>query len=61
MGAADPVWTESYWNTISLRVYAVQSTTSDWLVLLAGLVVTAVSYLGVIIGRTYISKITKRD
>ncbi|KAM0927258.1 hypothetical protein ACQ4PT_003316 [Festuca glaucescens] len=61
MGAADPVWTESYWNTISLRVYAVQSTTSDWLVLLAGLVVTAVSYLAVIIGRTYISKITKRD
>ncbi|CAM0944287.1 unnamed protein product [Alopecurus aequalis] len=58
---ADPVWTESYWNTISLRVYAVQSTSSDWLVLLAGLVVTAVSYLGVIIGRAYISKITKRD
>uniref|UniRef100_A0ACD5ZEA0 Uncharacterized protein n=1 Tax=Avena sativa TaxID=4498 RepID=A0ACD5ZEA0_AVESA len=61
MGAADPVWTESYWNTISLRVYAVQSTSSDWLVLLAGLSVTAVSYLGVIVGRTYISKITKRD
>ncbi|XP_051192784.1 nicastrin [Lolium perenne] len=61
MGAADPVWTESYWNTISLRVYAVQSMTSDWLVLLAGLVVTAGSYLGVIVGRTYISKITKRD
>uniref|UniRef100_A0A453PIN3 Nicastrin n=1 Tax=Aegilops tauschii subsp. strangulata TaxID=200361 RepID=A0A453PIN3_AEGTS len=61
MGAADPVWTESYWNTISLRVYAVQSTTSDRLILLAGLAVTAASYLGVVVGRAYISKITKRD
>lgn len=61
MGAVDPVWTESYWNTIGLRVYAVQSATSDWIVLLAGLIVTAASYLAVLIGRTYISKITKRD
>jgi len=61
MGAADPVWTESYWNTIGLRVYAVQSTTSDRLILLAGICVTAVSYLGVVVGRAYISKITKRD
>ncbi|KAF7080292.1 hypothetical protein CFC21_084395, partial [Triticum aestivum] len=61
MGAADPIWTESYWNTISLRVYAVQSTTSDRLILLAGLAVTAASYLGVVVGRAYISKITKRD
>ena len=61
MGAADPIWTERYWNTISLRVYAVQSTTSDRLILLAGLAVTAASYLGVVVGRAYISKITKRD
>uniref|UniRef100_M8B3M1 KIB1-4 beta-propeller domain-containing protein n=1 Tax=Aegilops tauschii TaxID=37682 RepID=M8B3M1_AEGTA len=45
MGAADPVWTESYWNTIGLRVYAVQCTTSDRLILLTGLAVTAASYL----------------
>ncbi|XP_044951706.1 nicastrin [Hordeum vulgare subsp. vulgare] len=61
MGAADPIWTESYWNTIGLRVYAVQSTTSDRLILLAGLAVTAASYLGVVVGRGYISKMTKRD
>ncbi|TVU28440.1 hypothetical protein EJB05_19957 [Eragrostis curvula] len=61
MGAADPVWTESFWNTIGLRVYAVQSTSYDWLVLLAGVSITAASYLAVIIGRTYISKVIKRD
>ncbi|KAL6912167.1 hypothetical protein ACP4OV_000972 [Aristida adscensionis] len=61
MGAADPVWTESFWNTIGLRVYAVQSTTYDWLILVAGASITAASYLVVIIGRSYISKVIKRD
>uniref|UniRef100_A0A0E0K513 Nicastrin n=1 Tax=Oryza punctata TaxID=4537 RepID=A0A0E0K513_ORYPU len=59
--AADPVWTESFWNTIGLRVYAVQATSYDWLVLLIGIIITAASYFAVIVGRSYISKIIKRD
>ncbi|KAJ1280941.1 hypothetical protein BS78_04G270600 [Paspalum vaginatum] len=61
IGVVDPVWTESYWNTIGLRVYAVQDSTYDWLILLAGLSITAASYCAVYFGRTYISKVAKRD
>ncbi|KAG2661397.1 hypothetical protein PVAP13_1KG502900 [Panicum virgatum] len=61
MGVVDPVWTESYWNTIGLRVYAVQDSTFDWLILLAGLSITAASYCAVHVGRAYISKVVKRD
>ncbi|PAN08097.1 hypothetical protein PAHAL_1G387100 [Panicum hallii] len=61
MGVVDPVWTESYWNTIGLRVYAVQDSTYDWLILLAGLSITAASYCAVLVSRSYISKVVKRD
>ena len=61
MGVVDPVWTESYWNTIGLRVYAVQDSTFDWLILLAGLSITAASYCAVHVGRAYISKVVKCD
>lgn len=61
MGAADPVWTESFWNTIGLRVYAVQDPAYDWLILLAGLGITAASYCAVHFGRAYISKVAKLD
>lgn len=61
MGVVDPVWTESYWNTIGLRVYAVQDATYDWLILLAGLTITAASYCAVYFGKTYILKVVKRD
>ncbi|OEL17070.1 Nicastrin [Dichanthelium oligosanthes] len=61
MGVVDPVWTESYWNTIGLRVYAVQDSTYDWLILLGGLSITAASYCAVHVGRAYISKVIKRD
>lgn len=55
------MWTESFWNTIGLRVYAVQATSYDWLVLLIGIIITVASYFAVIVGRSYISKIIKRD
>ncbi|CAN6246191.1 unnamed protein product [Urochloa humidicola] len=61
MGAVDPVWTESFWNTIGLRAYAVQDSTYDWLILLGGLSITAASYCAVHVGRAYISKVVKRD
>ncbi|CAL4885266.1 unnamed protein product [Urochloa decumbens] len=61
MGVVDPLWTESFWDTIGLRVYAVQDSTYDWLILLAGLSITAASYCAVHVGRTYILKVVKRD
>ncbi|KAK9074877.1 hypothetical protein SSX86_003196 [Deinandra increscens subsp. villosa] len=61
MGAADPVWTESNWNTISLRVYSVQGASYDHLVLVAGVAVTALSYLLIIIIKAVIAKALKQD
>ncbi|KAL2499032.1 Nicastrin [Abeliophyllum distichum] len=61
MSAADPVWTESNWDTISLRVYKVQNAAYDGLILLSGIVVTVLSYLLILITRTFIQKALKRD
>lgn len=61
MGTVDPVWTESFWDTISLRVYKVQSSSFDRLVLLAGVVVTIASYISIIVVREIYMKALKRD
>lgn len=61
MGEADPVWTESNWNTITLRVYTVQDTKFDQLVLLLGITVTVLSYLIIVISKAFITKALKRD
>lgn len=61
MGAVDPVWTESFWNTIGLRVYTVQSSAYDRLVLVAGVTLTVCAYAAAITTRTYLSKVLKRD
>ncbi|KAI3813796.1 hypothetical protein L1987_18531 [Smallanthus sonchifolius] len=61
MGAADPVWTESNWNTISLRVYSVQGASYDHLILVAGVAVTALSYLLIVIIKSFIAKALKQD
>lgn len=61
MGAADPVWTESNWNTISLRVYSVQGAAYDHLILVAGVAVTALSYLLIVIIKSFIAKALKQD
>ncbi|KAI7753253.1 hypothetical protein M8C21_006781 [Ambrosia artemisiifolia] len=61
MGAADPVWTESNWNTIRLRVYSIQGAAYDHLVLVSGVVVTALSYLLIIIIKAFIAKALKQD
>ncbi|KAJ4764059.1 Nicastrin [Rhynchospora pubera] len=61
MESVDPVWTESYWNTIGLRVYKVESPLYDRLVLAGGVFVTFASYLAVVIARTQLAKVVKRD
>lgn len=61
LGLVDPVWTESYWNTIGLRVYTVQSSAYDNLVLLIGIVITVATYIATIVVRTYLLKVLKHD
>lgn len=61
MGLVDPVWTESNWNAIGLRVYIVQSAAYDRLVLLGGIAVTALAYLAIVTTRATIAKILKQD
>lgn len=61
MGVEDPVWTESNWDTIKVRVYTAQSAPYDRLILLLGIVVTLIAYLLIMITRTVITKALKQD
>ncbi|KAL3525034.1 hypothetical protein ACH5RR_013406 [Cinchona calisaya] len=61
IGAADPVWTESNWDTITLRVYTIQHSSYDRLILLLGIAVTVLAYLAIVITRSFIRKALKQD
>ncbi|XP_011043905.1 PREDICTED: nicastrin isoform X2 [Populus euphratica] len=61
MGMVDPVWTESNWDTIRLRVYTVQDAAFDRLVLLAGITITVMAYLAIVLTRACMAKALKRD
>ncbi|XP_057492639.1 nicastrin-like [Actinidia eriantha] len=61
LGMVDPVWTESNWDVIGLRMYTKQDAAYDRLVLLAGLTVTILAYLAIVIVRSFISKALKQD
>ena len=61
LGMVDPVWTESNWDVIGLRMYTKQDAFYDRLVLLAGLTVTILAYLAIVIVRSLISKALKQD
>ena len=61
MAKADPVWTESYWDVIGLKVYEVQDANFDRLILLAGIAVTVLAYIAIVITRAFITKALKRD
>ncbi|KAM3327939.1 nicastrin isoform X1 [Capsicum galapagoense] len=61
MGEADPVWTESNWDTIRLRVYTVQDSRYDHLILLLGITITLLSYIIIVISKAFITKALKRD
>uniref|UniRef100_A0A803MZ88 Nicastrin n=1 Tax=Chenopodium quinoa TaxID=63459 RepID=A0A803MZ88_CHEQI len=61
MSMADPVWTESNWDVIGLRVYTRQNAAYDRLILLIGLGITGFSYLAIEIFKTIVTKTLKRD
>lgn len=61
MGMIDPVWTESYWDTIGLRAYKIQSSFYDNIVLLWGIAVTVFTYLLIVVSRASLMKAMKRD
>ncbi|CAA7401371.1 unnamed protein product [Spirodela intermedia] len=61
MGQVDPVWTESYWNTISVRIYKVQSSAFDNLVLLGGITLTLLAYVTVVCTKAFLMKTLKHD
>ncbi|KAK4767492.1 hypothetical protein SAY86_015242 [Trapa natans] len=57
----DPIWTESNWDAIGLRVYQVQHASYDRLVLLGGISITVLSYLITLTSRAIIMKALKQD
>ncbi|GAB4827307.1 hypothetical protein Ancab_034193 [Ancistrocladus abbreviatus] len=61
MGMLDPVWTESNWEVIGLRIYTRQDAAYDRLVLLGGLAITIFSYIIIVLTRAIITKTLKRD
>uniref|UniRef100_A0A2P2M6K5 Uncharacterized protein MANES_02G078600 n=3 Tax=Rhizophora mucronata TaxID=61149 RepID=A0A2P2M6K5_RHIMU len=61
MGTVDPVWTESNWDAIGLRVYTLQHAAFDRLVLLAGIAVTLLAYLAIVLTRAFLTKTLKQD
>ncbi|CAI9110265.1 OLC1v1010259C1 [Oldenlandia corymbosa var. corymbosa] len=60
-GAADPVWTESNWDTITLRVYTTQDSAYDRLILMLGIIVTLMAYVAILVTRSFIRKALKRE
>lgn len=61
MGMVDPVWTESFWDVIQLRVYTVQNATYDRFILLAGIGVTLLAYIAIVITSSAVTKALKHD
>ncbi|KZV53792.1 nicastrin [Dorcoceras hygrometricum] len=61
MSMEDPVWTESNWDTIGLKVYSVQDATYDCLILALGILITLLAYLLILIVRTLIRKALKQE
>ncbi len=60
MGAADPVYTESYWLTIGLQVYLQESSWFDEMVLFLGVSITAFSFFAIISTKAVFQKRLKR-
>ncbi|XP_044468163.1 nicastrin isoform X3 [Mangifera indica] len=61
LGLVDPVWTESNWDVIGLRVYTVQNASYDRLVLLGGVTITILACLAIVLTRRFITKALKQD
>ncbi|XP_024365272.1 nicastrin isoform X1 [Physcomitrium patens] len=60
MGAADPVYTESFWNSISIRSYQKEDSWYEELILFIGVFVTFVSILSITCSTSLLRKRLKR-
>lgn len=61
MGMVDPVWTESNWDNLRVHVYTVQHSAYDNAVLVAGITVTTLAYIGILAAKSLITKALKQD
>ncbi|CAD5325620.1 unnamed protein product [Arabidopsis thaliana] len=61
MGMVDPMWTESNWDTLRVHVYTVQHSAYDNAVLVAGITVTTLAYIGILAAKSIITKALKQD
>ncbi|KAF2602905.1 hypothetical protein F2Q70_00026960 [Brassica cretica] len=61
MGMVDPIWAERNWNTIGVQVYTVQYSAYDNAVLVAGITVTTLAYIGIMVAKSFITKALKQD
>lgn len=56
MSAADPVYTESFWHTISLQVYLQESPLYEDVIFFSGGTITVVSFFSVLITKGILKK-----
>jgi hypothetical protein len=61
MSEVDPVWTESYWKTLTVRLFLEESPRHDASVLTWGLALTLGSLLTAVISKVMLCKRLKRD
>ena len=61
MGMVDPIWAERNWNTIGVQVYTVQYSAYDNAILVAGITVTTLAYIGIMVAKSFITKALKQD
>ncbi|XP_011085876.1 nicastrin [Sesamum indicum] len=61
MDVDDPVWTESNWDIIKVRMYRVQNSSYDYLILLLGIIVTLLAYILIEIAKSVIRKALKQE
>ncbi|KAF2580260.1 hypothetical protein F2Q68_00003821 [Brassica cretica] len=57
----DPIWTERNRNSIGVQVYTVQHSAYDNAVLVAGITVTTLAYIGIMVAKSFITKALKQD
>ncbi|KAI5082078.1 hypothetical protein GOP47_0001821 [Adiantum capillus-veneris] len=56
MGNADPVYTESYWKVLGVRVFTTESSTFDAWILIAGMAITTGSFVISLFGKSAFRK-----
>lgn len=60
MGAADPVYTESFWNSLSIRAYQQEGYWYEEFILFIGVCVTFISIISIFTSTSFLRKRLKR-